>query len=119
MAIRTAKFRRLGVALLLAESAAFGAASLWFCYELITAKPTHLVAAFFELGIFLLFGAALLFAAKRLPTGARSGRTPALLINLIALPISYYLAQAGRWLIGAPIAVVAVMVIVALIAAEK
>jgi hypothetical protein len=119
MVSRTDKIRRLGVPLLFAESAASGVASLWFCYEMIAVKPEHLVAALFELAMFLLFGASLFFAAKRLPTGARAGRTPALLINLIALPISYYLVQAGRWLIGVPVALVAVLVVVALVAAEK
>jgi hypothetical protein len=119
MVYRTALIRQLGAGLLYLESAAFGAAGLWFIYEFFAAKPTHLAAAIFELAIFLLFGASLFFAAKHLPSGGRKGRTPALLINLIALPISYYLGQAGRWLIGGPIAITAVIVIVALIAAEK
>jgi CHASE2 domain-containing sensor protein len=119
MVIRTARIRRLGVCLLLVESAAVGGASLWFCYELFAAKPKHLVAALFELAVFLLFGAVLFYAARRLPTGERAGRTPALLINLLALPISYYLIQAGRWPIALPVALIAVLVIVALISAEK
>lgn len=119
MAIRTALVGRVGVGLLFVESTAFGLASLWFCYELVVTRPEHLVAALFELALLLLSGAVLFFAARRLPTGKRSGRTPALLINLIALPISYYLAQAGRWLIALPIAIVAVIVCVVLISAEK
>jgi hypothetical protein len=119
MVYRTALIRQLGAGLLYLESAAFGAASLWFIYEFLAVKPTHLAAAIFELAIFLLFGAGLFFAAKHLPSGGRKGRTPALLINLIALPISYYLGQAGRWLIAGPIAITAVIVIFALIAAEK
>lgn len=119
MPIRTALIRRIGAGLLLAESAAFGVASLWFCYELFAVRPKHFGAALFELAIFLLFGAVLFFAARRLPAGQRSGRTPALLINLIALPISYYLAQAGRWFIAVPLAIVAVAVCAALIWTEK
>ena len=119
MAIRIALVRRVGARLLLAEAGAFGAASLWFCYELVAAKPEHLLAALFELALFLLIGAVLFLAGKHLPTEVRSGRTPALLINLIALPISYYLAQAGRWLIALPIAIVASIVIIALISAEQ
>ena len=119
MLIRTALIRRIGAALLFAESAAFGIASLWFCYELFTARPEHLIAALFELGILVLFGVVVFFAARGLPTRRRSGRTAALLINLIALPISYYLGQAGRWTIAAPIAIVAIVVCAALISAEK
>lgn len=119
MAIRIALVRRIGARLLLAESAVFGLASLWFCYELLAGKSEHLVAALFELALFMLFGAVLFLAGRRLPTGARFGRTPALLINLIALPISYYLVQAGRWLVALPIAVIAVIVSIALISAER
>ncbi len=119
MAIRIALVRRIGTRLLLAESAAFGVASLWFCYELVAARPKHLVAALFELALFLLFGAVLFFAARQLPKAVRGARTPALLINLIALPISYYLLQAGRWLVALPIAVIAVIVSIALISAER
>lgn len=119
MANRIALVRRIGARLLLAESAAFGVASLWFCYELVTARPKHLVAALFELALFLLFGVVLFFAARQLPRGVRGVRTPALLINLIALPISFYLAQAGRLVIAIPIAIVAFMACVALISAER
>ncbi len=119
MAIRIALVRRIGAHLLLAESAAFGLASLWFCYELLAGKSEHLVAALFELALFLLFGAVLFLAGRRLPTGERFGRTPALLINLIALPISYYLLQAGRWVIALPIAIVALIVCIVLISAER
>ena len=119
MLIRTALIRRIGAALLFAESAAFGSTSIWFSYELFAARTKHLIAALFELGIFVLFGIVVFFAARGLPTRRRSGRTAALLINLIALPISYYLGQAGRWMIAAPIAIVAIVVCVALISAEK
>lgn len=119
MLIRTALIRRIGAALLFAEAAVFGIASIWFCYELFAVRPKHLIAALFELAFFILFGVVVFFAARGLPTGRRSGRTAALLINLIALPISYYLGQAGRWTIAAPIAVVAFVVSAALISAEK
>jgi len=119
MAIRMALVRRVGAALLLLESAALGLASLWFCYELVAAKPKHLLAALIELVFFVLFGTVLFLAGKQLPTGPQATRTPALLINIIALPISYYLIQAGRALIAIPIAVVATIASIALISAEK
>ena len=119
MLIRTALIRRIGAALLFTESAAFGIASIWFCYELFAARPKHLSAALFELGILVLFGVVVFFAARGLPSGHRSGRSAALLINLIVLPISYYLGQSGRWTIAAPIALVAIVVCAALISAEK
>ena len=119
MPIRKAQIRRIGAALLYAESAAFALAITWFCYELFAARPKHLIAAFFELGIFVLFGVVVFFAARGLPSGRRSGRSAALLINLIALPISYYLAQSGRWAIATPIAAVALVVCASLISAEK
>lgn len=119
MVIRISLVKRVGAPLLFAESASFGVLSIWFCYELVAARPKHLVAALVELVLFLLIGAVLFLAGKNLSTGARAGLTPALLINLIALPISYYLIQAGRWPVALPIAVVALAVVLALISAEK
>jgi len=111
--------KRLGEALLLAESAAFGVGSIWFCYELMTAKSEHLVAAIFELTMLLLIGATLFLAARRISIGRFSGRTPSLIINLISVPIAYNLIQAGRWLIGLPLAAVAVTAIIFLFPNEK
>lgn len=119
MGIRLGLVRRAGAGLLLLESAAFGVASLWFCYELVAVKPKHLVAALVELVFFLIFGVVLFLAGRQLPSGRRITRTPALLINIIALPISYNLIQAGRLLIAIPIAVVATIASIALISAEK
>lgn len=111
--------RRLGSWLLFAEAAGFIGAVAWFGYELVTAHPRHPVAAVFESAIFLAFAAVLILAARHLTKGGRSGRTPALLINLIALPISYYLWQSGRWAIATPLAAAALFAIIALLSAEK
>ena len=119
MAIRITQVRRVGAGLLFVESGLLGATGLWFCYELVAAKHRHLLAALFELILLLLFGAVLFLAGRNLGSGTLSGRTPALLINLIALPISYYLAQAGRWIAAIPIAIMALIVSFALISVEK
>jgi len=111
--------RRLGSWLLFAEAAAFVGAAIWFIYELATAHPRHAIAAVFELAMFLAFAAVLTFAARRLTKGARFGRTPALLLNLIALPISYYIGQSGRLVIAAPLGGAALFAVIALLSAEK
>jgi len=119
MGNRIALVRRVGAGLLLLESAAFALASLWFCYELFTADHRHLVAALIELAFFILFGVVLFLAGRRLPIGPQTFRTPALLINVIALPISVNLFQAGRALVAIPIAIVALIASIALISAQR
>jgi hypothetical protein len=76
-------------------------------------RPTRLEAALFEVAAALGTGAVLVVASRKIIRSIH-WRSPVLLLNLLALPVSISLAQSGQWLISLPLAFLAVAVLVLL-----
>lgn len=76
-------------------------------------RPERLEAALFEVLVALGVGALLVLAAGRVATSIH-WRSPVLLLNLIAIPVSVSLAQSDQWWLAVPVGAVAVSVLVLL-----
>lgn len=81
---------------------------------ILTKHPENLPAALFEV-FFALLSALVLFSAVRFIFL----RSAAILLNIIALPVSRTLIQSERWFIAVPLAVVAVATLIALFVDRK
>ncbi len=62
-------------------------------------------------GLFVVVGVGLLLVARGLAAGRRWARAPALTWQIVCLPVALGLAQSGRWYVGVPVAVSAVLVL--------
>ena len=105
--------RRYIVATLLQVEAAALLALVGFL--LIKSVGTHLEAPLALAGviIFALLGAlALLLSARGYRAGRNYGRAPAILINLIALGVSYFQMQAHLWIVAGPLAAISLLTLV-------
>jgi hypothetical protein len=103
---------RMAIALIGLESLALRSLAVVLLFKTITGHPHSLPAAL--LGVAMtVFGAAVLFlCARGLAALSPSARSPVVVIELIALPVSYTLTfQAGLVGYGAPILVIALAVL--------
>ena len=81
-------------------------------FLLIKSLGTHLEAPLALAGviIFALLGAfALLLSARGYTAGRNYGRAPTILINMIALGVSYYQMQAHLWIVAGPLAAISLL----------
>jgi hypothetical protein len=85
--------------------------------ESLTATASDLGRALVAALIALLAGAGLLLVGRGLLRRGRWARSPALVVDLIAVPVSIGLLQGGRWYVGAPLLLWAVAVVVLLFSA--
>lgn len=60
-------------------------------------------------GLFVLAAGGLLLVARGLRRSQRWARSPALTWQIVLVPVSYGLFQSGRWYVGLPLAVTAVL----------
>jgi hypothetical protein len=88
--------------------------AVFLVLESLTATTSDLGRALVAALIALLAGAGLLLVGRALLHGGRWARSPALVVNLIAVPVSIGLLQGGRWYVGAPLLLWAVAVVVLL-----
>lgn len=58
---------------------------------------------------FLLIGGAVFAAGVALVTGRRWGRGIAMMAQILLLPVAYYLATSGKWIVAVPVLVVALV----------
>lgn len=96
------------------EGLALVALAIYFLALVLVEKPKNVSAAVFEL-CFTALAASVLLAAVRF----FSLRSAAILLNLIALPVSRTLAQGDRLWIAIPISIVAVATLVTLFIDRK
>jgi hypothetical protein len=88
--------------------------AVFLVVESLTATTSDLGRAVGAALIALLAGAGLLLVGRGLLRRARWARSPALVVDLIAVPVSIGLLQGGRWYVGAPLLLWAVAVVVLL-----
>ncbi|MEO3744339.1 hypothetical protein [Plantactinospora sp. B5E13] len=96
--------------LLRAEAAGLAVLALFLVYETLTVTATDLVNALFVTG-FAAIGAAVLWALAVALGRRRSGaRAPAMVLQLMLLPIGYYMLQGGLGWLGGPLIALGLLV---------
>lgn len=101
---------RWAVWLLTGEAVALGLTTLYLIYEGLTGTATTLVGALVVTG-FAGAGALLVFALARALAARRKGaRGPAVVVQLMLLPIGFFMIQGGLAWLGAPVIALALAV---------
>ncbi|MFC0031353.1 hypothetical protein ACFFMM_17695 [Micromonospora chaiyaphumensis] len=96
---------RWAVLLLRAEAVALGLVAAWLIWSDLTARTTHLTSALLVTA-FAIGGAAVLWALGAALGRRRSGaRAPAIVLQLMLLPIGWYMIQGGLGWLGVPLMV--------------
>jgi hypothetical protein len=88
----------------------------FYLAQLVVATAEDLVRALVTALLALLAGVGLLLVARGLLQGRVWARSPALVTNLILVPVAIGLLQGGRWLVGVPLLAAAATVVVLLFA---
>lgn len=91
------------------------AAAVFYLVEALVSDASSLLNVAMAVVLFLLMGGGLLLVARDLVRRRRWARAPVVTWEVICLPIAYGLADSGRWYIGLPVAVVAVVVLAAVL----
>ncbi|HZZ95375.1 MAG TPA: hypothetical protein VFE19_00050 [Jatrophihabitantaceae bacterium] len=103
---------RVAVALILIESAALVGAAGFLTYATIVGRPSEVARALIGALVALIGAAALAAGARGLWHLRPAARSPIVVIQLLALPVSYSLGfQAGRIWYGGPIMAIALAVL--------
>jgi hypothetical protein len=101
---------RWAIWLLWAEAAALAVLTAYLVYEGLTAEMSDLASALF-VTVFAAGGAAALAYLGRLLSHRRAGaRAPAIVLQLMLLPIGYYMTQAGLGWLGIPLMALGLLV---------
>ncbi|WP_369799886.1 hypothetical protein [Micromonospora sp. HK10] len=94
---------RWAVLLLRAEAVALGLVAVWLIWSDLTARTTHLTSALLVTA-FAAGGAAALWALGGGLLRRRAGaRAPAIVLQLMLLPIGWYMIQGGLGWLGLPL----------------
>ena len=94
---------RWAVRLLRGEAVALALLAAWLVWADLTAAKTDLVSALFVTG-FAVAGAVALWALGGALARRRSGaRAPAIVLQLILLPVGWYMVQGGMGWLGVPL----------------
>jgi hypothetical protein len=80
-------------------------AAVFYLVELVVATPDDRVRAAVTAGLALAAAAGLALVARGLLRRRRWARAPALVTNLLVLPVAFGLVQGGRWYVGGPLLV--------------
>lgn len=108
---------RWAVWLLRAEGVGLALLTLFLIYEIFTATATDLLSALIVTG-FAAAGAAVLWAlAVALDRRRPAARAPAIVLQLMLLPIGYYMIQGGLGWLGVPLMLLGLLVCGLLISA--
>ena len=86
----------------------------FYAVELAVANAAAVTRALVSAGLTLLAGAGLLQVGRGLLRARRWARSPALVTNLILVPVAVGLLQGGRWYLGVPLIAAAATVVVLL-----
>ncbi|OZV82471.1 hypothetical protein CA850_09345 [Micromonospora echinospora] len=104
------------VRLLWAEAVALGLVAAWLVYENLTADALDLASAVL-VTVFAAGGALALWALGTALTRRRAGaRAPAIVLQLMLLPIGWYMIQGGLGWLGVPLMALGVGVCALLLA---
>ena len=101
-------------ALVALEALALLVAAVGVAVELIVSSAADPLGAAVLAGLALVAGLGLALAARGLARRGRWARAPALVTNLILLPVGYGLVQSERWYAGLPVMALGLVVLVLL-----
>jgi len=101
---------RWAVWLLLAEAVAVGGVAAFLAYEDLTGAATDLTAALAVTGFAVLMAAALAGLAVGLHRRRSGARAPAIVLQLMLLPIGYYMIDGGLAWLGIPVMALGLLV---------
>ena len=101
-------------ALVALEAVGLLAAAVFFVVELGVADADDRVRAATAAALTLLGAIGLGLVARGLFGRRRWARAPALVTNLLVLPVAYDLTRGGRWYVGVPLLLLAAVVLVLL-----
>ncbi|MGH8792743.1 MAG: hypothetical protein ACRDXX_08865 [Stackebrandtia sp.] len=93
---------RLAVWLLYAQSVGVAAVAVWLLWLSVTASQTAVGAGVVEALIAAGLAALVFYAAWSLRQGRPGPRGVAIFVELLFLPLGYYLAKAGLWHFAVP-----------------
>jgi hypothetical protein len=88
--------------------------AVFYLVELVVATASDVTGAIVTALLALASGGGLLLAGRGLMKGRRWARSPALVTNLILVPVAIGLLQGSRWYVGVPLLVWAASVVVML-----
>jgi hypothetical protein len=91
------------------------AAAVFWLVEAFVSEATSVLNVVMAVLLFALVGAGLLLVGRDLMRRRRWARAPAVTWEVICLPVAYGLFQSGRWYVGLPLALVALVVLVAVL----
>jgi hypothetical protein len=103
---------RLAGLLVGVQGAVVLAAAVFWLVEAFVSDATSVLNVVMSVLLFTLMGAGLVLVARGLVSRRRWARAPAVTWEVICLPVAYGLFQSGRWYVGLPLAVVALLVLV-------
>lgn len=99
----------------LAEALLLGVLAVVVGIDAVAGRVTSVGASAFMAGCGLLVFAGLVLVARGLVRRRRWARSPALLTQIIAIPVAVALSQAGQYAYGVPLGIVAVLTAAALL----
>lgn len=97
--------------LVLVEALGLLAAAVFYVVEVLVADEDDLTRALVSAGLALLAAVGLGLVGRALLGGRRWARSPALVTNLLVVPVAVGLLQGGRWYVGLPLLLLAVAVL--------
>ena len=113
MAAPTQSLRACAV-LVAVEALALAGVAVFFVVEVVVATPADRVRALVAAFLALLTAVGLGLVARALAGRRRWARAPALVVNLLVLPVAVDLLRGGRWYVGGPLVLYALVVLVLL-----
>ena len=106
-----------GVALLVAlQAAGLAGIAVFYVVEILVATTDDTVRALVTAALAVAAAAGLALVARGLGRRRRWARAPALVTNVLVLPVAFDLVRGDRWYVGVPLAAWALAVLVLLFA---
>lgn len=91
-------------------------AAAFFVVEVFVATPDDRTRALVAALLALVVAVGMALVARGLAAGRRWARAPALVVNLLVLPVAFDLVRGGRWYVGLPLVLGALAVLTLLFA---
>jgi len=90
-------------ALVALEALGLLAAAVFFVVEVFVATPDDRTRALVAALLALVVALGMAVVARGLAAARRWARAPAVVVNLLVLPVAFDLLRAGRWYVGLPL----------------
>ena len=91
-------------------------AAVFFVVEVFVATPDDRTRALVAALLALVVAVGIALVARGLAAGRRWARAPAVVVNLLVLPVAFDLVRGGRWYVGLPLVLGGLVVLALLFA---